>query len=103
LLDKGVQIARSRVGGEPAGAGFPGEVLVKAQADDALLGQRLGDLLERVRGVVSWLPLRSVGPLPASSSAAARCWPVRWAGICNVPYVVVPSTSNDTSVVLAAT
>jgi hypothetical protein len=42
----------------------------------------------RVCGVMfwdGWLPSRSVGPLPASSSAAARCWPLRCAGISSVP------------------
>src|SRR6185437_11580939 len=60
----------------------------------------------RVCGVMllaGWFPSRSVGPLPASSSAAARCWPLWCAGISSVPYVFVPSTANETSLLAAAT
>src|ERR1039457_2578680 len=48
-------------------------------------------------------PLRSVGPLPASSSAAARCWPTRCAGTSSVPYVVVPPATKETVRLAAAT
>ena len=48
-------------------------------------------------------PLRSVGPLPASSSAAASRCPDRCAGMSSVPYVVVPATVNETLRLTAAT
>ena len=48
-------------------------------------------------------PFRSVGPLPASSSAAASRCPDRCAGTSSVPYVVVPPTTNETSRLTAAT
>ena len=41
-------------------------------------------------------PFRSVGPLPASSSAAASRCPDRCAGMSSVASVVVPPTANET-------
>ena len=48
-------------------------------------------------------PFRSVGPLPASSSAAASRCPDRCAGMSSVASVMVPPTANETLRLTAAT
>src|ERR1017187_6198012 len=48
-------------------------------------------------------PLRSVGSLPAISSAGARRWPARCAGTSSVPYVGVQATTKETLWLAAAT
>ncbi|GAB3927821.1 hypothetical protein GCM10011575_10860 [Microlunatus endophyticus] len=55
-----------------------------------------------VTPALGWFPSRSFGPLPEINSAAANLWPPGRAGTSSVPYVFVPLTWNDTSVLVVA-
>jgi hypothetical protein len=52
LADVRVQVDGPGIGGEGARAGLPGEVLVEPQRHDALLGERVRDQLQGLRGDV---------------------------------------------------